>query len=268
MGAAMTQCLGTFDGVGDFVDLYLQKLGGMFMAFELTNNMNYYAYREYSDILASLPQPYFLVAPLGIAGFFLAAWRLRRRSVPFLLMTVVSMAPMIIGCNFARYRTPFVVLLSLLAAWWLVETLRLLLERHWKTALASLLLAGLAFWYTSPLPRKIVFPYYNSDFIVVYKKYYLQRLQDLEKAGNFEEYAKLTAEMLGYVPDYFFEKRISDPIRAENEAGCCYAVSRFLDMHTYALESIGRKEEAARYKERSEILRARSDAFYKRVKKQ
>ena len=230
--------------------------------------MNYYAYREYSSLLAALPQPYFLVAPLGIAGFFLAAWRLRRRSIPFLLMTVVSMAPMIIGCNFARYRTPFVVLLSLLAAWWLVETLRLLLERHWKTALASILAAGLAFWYTSPLPRKIIFPYYNSDFIVIYKKHYLERLQTLEKAGNFEEYAKLTAEMIGYVPDYFFEKRISDPIRAENEAGCCYAISRFLDMHTYALESTGRKEEAARHKERSEILRARSDAFYKRVKKQ
>lgn len=266
MGAVMIQCLQSFDGLADFWNVYRQKIEGMLMWYEVPNNVNYYAYKEYSPLLKQLPAPYYVIAPLGLAGILLGLWRLRFRFISMLLMTLTSIAPMVIGVELARYRTPLVVLMTLLAAWFVLELARMLISRQWKIFLPALAACVLAFVFTSQLPRKGVFPYFNTDFSVPYRKYYLSRLQTLEQENKFEEYLALTTELLDYMPDEFFEKRVTDAVQTSNEAECCQIAIRFLDMHALALGKLNRMDEVARFHEWADILRARADEFDRRVK--
>lgn len=264
-GKAVLASLRTFDDAADFWRIYRQKIDGLFMWWEAPNNMNYYAYKEYSPLLKSLPEPYGWVAPLAIAGLLFGFWRFRAGMMPLLLMGLASAAPLIIGSTLARYRVPFVVIAALPAAWLLLEVLRLLLAARWKELLAASALAALAFWYTSGLPRKLVFPYYGSDFLVPYKSLYLGRLTELEKAKDDEGYLKLTTEFLGYLPDHFFEVKVTDPILVSNEAESSRLIARFVDMHAGVLLALGRQQEAERFQERSRILRTRADDFDQRI---
>jgi 4-amino-4-deoxy-L-arabinose transferase-like glycosyltransferase len=264
-GKAVVESLRTFDDAADLWRIYRQKIDGLFMWWEAPNNMNYYAFKEYSPLLKSLPAPYHGVAPLAIAGFLFGLWRFRTASMPLLLMALTCAAPLIIGSSLARYRVPFVVIAALPAAWLLVEILRLLLAYRWKELAAATVLAALAFWYTSGLPTKLVFPYHGSDFLVPYKSLYLQRLTDLEKAKDDEGYLKLTTEFLSYLPDHFFEVKVTDPILVSKEAETSRLIARFVDMHAGVLFALGRQREAAEFQERSRILRTRAEEFDQRI---
>src|SRR5688500_1184463 len=110
---AVFASLGTFDSFTNFWKIYKQKLDGMFMWREIPNNMSFYTYREMAPILKSLPVRYFFIAPLGLVGFLFGWWRYRSRFVPFVLMTVASMIPLLIAGNLARYRTPLVIMMCL-----------------------------------------------------------------------------------------------------------------------------------------------------------
>ncbi len=265
MSAAAVECVKTFDSFSDFWRLYRQKIGTLFMWYESPNNMNYYHYREFSPMLDALPAPYYVVAPLGLAGLLLGFWRLRSRMAPVLLMALASASPLLIGVGLARYRSPLVAIMSLLAAYFVVELARIIIARQWKTTLPALVVVALAFIYTANLPHKLVFPYYNTDFSVMYREKYLERLKALETEKNFEQYAALTTELLGYVPDHFLKVRITDPLKVSNEAESSRVIARFMDMHAFALEQLNRGQEAARFKERASILRSRADDFDRRT---
>lgn len=265
MGAAAVECVKTFEGISDFWRLYRQKIGTLFMWYESPNNMNYYHYREFSPMLAALPAPYFVVAPLGLAGLLLGFWQLRSRMAPVFLMALASASPLIIGVGLARYRSPLVAVMSLLAAYFVVELARMIIARQWKPLLPAVAVAALAFLYTTNLPHKKVFLYYNTDFAVMYRQYYLERLKTLETEKNFEQYAALTTELLSYVPDHFFKMRITDPIKVSNEAESSRVIVRFLDMHAFALDQLNRGQEAAKFRERAAILRSRADEFERRT---
>ncbi|MFI5132656.1 MAG: ArnT family glycosyltransferase, partial [Chitinophagales bacterium] len=118
---AAIECLKTFRGVGDFWKIYKQKINGMFMWFELPNNMSYYMYREFAPILGQLPVRYFFIAPFGMVGFILGWWRYRKKFIPIILMTLTSMVPLVVAGNLARYRTPLEIMMSLTAAYLIIE---------------------------------------------------------------------------------------------------------------------------------------------------
>ncbi len=69
-----------------------------------------------------------------------------------------------------------------------------------------------------------------------------------------------------YLPDYFFEARVSDPILASNEAEACRYAASLMQMHAETLELLGRQAEAAPFRDQMNVLRTRRDAFNNRSK--
>src|SRR5688500_3526771 len=106
---AVIASLKTFDSIDSFWKIYKQKIGGLFMWYEIPNNMNYYLHREIAPFLKLMPVHYFFIAPFGLVGLLIGIWRHRWKLMPLYLMTIVSIVPMIIAGDFARYRTPLVI---------------------------------------------------------------------------------------------------------------------------------------------------------------
>jgi len=262
MISAAIQCLQTFDGIGDFWRIYKQKINGMFMWHELPNNINYYMYREFAPILGQLPARYFYIAPLGIAGLLLGLWRYRRRFVPFLLMTVTCMIPLFIAGNPARHRTPLEIMMSLAAAYLIIELAYLIINKNWKSFAIWTGLSILAFIYTSSIVKKGIFVINTNDLVSVYANHYLDRLMTLEQEGKAEEYLELTTDMMWYLPDYFFITNLNDIIYFANEADCCNYVAELMGVHLRTLELFNKPKEIAYYKDRINILKAKAEKFY------
>ena len=264
---AVLACLGSFEGMGKIMELYGQKIDGLFMWFEVPNNMSYYMYREFSPLLKALPAPYWLIAPLGICGLFFAFWRLRWQFFPLFLMILVSASPLFISSSLARYRTPFVILMTLLAAFFVVELLKSLLTAKWKAVIAGLVLIMMTWYYTDHIRDKRFLPFFANDILPVYILHYQDRLIELEKEQKLNEYLALTSEFVGYLPDYFFELKSSHRAIYSNEAQCCRLVANLIKMHASILEATGNKAESAKYYERINILTGIADDFNKRTGK-
>lgn len=262
---AVIECLKTFDGIGDFMKIYIQKINGMFMWYEMPNNMSYYMYCSYAPILGQLPVRYYFIAPLGLVGLLLGCWKLRKRFVPFILMTVVSMVPLMVAGNLARYRTPLEIMLSLTAAYLLIELAQYYIHKNWKPLFISLGIVLLAFLYTGNIVKKGLFVYNSNDLVSMYGNHYLQRLVTLEEQQKNDEYLVLTTEMMSYLPDYFFNTKISDKIYFANEADCCRYASELMNVHLQTLQLFNDKQkDIAFYQDRINILKAKADNFYKK----
>jgi hypothetical protein len=260
------KCLGTFDSFSQFWKIYSAKINGMFMWYELPNNMNYYLFKEYAPILGILPVRYFFIAPLGLAGLVLGLYRYRWRFVPFIIMLVACMLPLFIAGNLARYRTPLVIMLGLAAAYFLVQILQWFWQKKWKQTAIGIGIGMVFFLYTSSLVSKSLFTINVNDLDPMYKLHFANRLIKLEREKNDAEYLKLTTEIMSYIPDYFFESTLQDRVKASNEAESCRYVANLFQMHAGTLDLVGRQQDAAFYHDRVRILRARADEFSKRMK--
>ncbi len=262
--SAAIKCLQTFDGIKDFWRVYKQKINGMFMWYELPNNMSYYMYREFAPILGQLPARYFYIAPLGIAGLLLGWRRYRRRFIPFLLMTVTCMIPLFIAGNLARYRTPLEIMMSLAAAYLIIQLAYLFIHKNWKSFAIWTGIFILAFIYTSSIVKKGLFVINTNDLVSVYGNHYVDRLITLEQEGKNEEYLELTSDLMWYLPDYFFDTKLNDPIYFANEADCCKYAAELMGVQLRTLELFNNKEkEIAYYKDRINILKTKAANFYK-----
>ena len=264
---AVGACLGTFDSFKSFWKVYSQKINGMFMWYEIPNNVNYYLFREIAPVLKFLPVSYFLVAPLGLAGLFLGLYRLRMKMFPIVLMILVSMAPMMIAGNLARYRTPLVILFSILAAYFLVEIILLLANRKIKVAGIALVGFVLVFIYTATTVRSDKFLYIGADLDTFYREHYLPKLESLETAADYPGYLKVCQEMADDIPDYFFEVPRSKPINQSNEAECSRHVTLFLESYYNILSYLKKDQEAAYIKDRINILTERMNEFNQKLGK-
>ncbi|HZV69710.1 MAG TPA: glycosyltransferase family 39 protein [Saprospiraceae bacterium] len=260
---AVIECLKTFNGIGDFMKIYIQKINGMFMWYEMPNNMSYYMYCTYAPILCQLPVKYYFIAPLGLVGLFMGCWRLRKRFVPFILMTVVSMVPLMVAGNLARYRTPLEILMALAAAYLLIELANYYIYKKWKPFFISLGLILLAFIYTGNIVKKGLFVYNSNDLVSMYGNHYVQQLIALEEQNKDSEYLVVTTDLMNNIPDYFFKTKISDKIYFANEADCCNYVSELMNVHLQTLQLFKDKQtEIAFYQDRINILKAKADKFY------
>ncbi len=262
---AVPVCWSAFETNRERLRVYREKLEGLFVWMEIPNNVSYYMYRQFSPTLKALPAPYYWVAPLGLVGLVLGFWRLRRVFVPYFFMLAISALPLFLSTSVARYRTPFVVLITLLAAYTVVVILRSLLERRFKTAASALLLMVGAAAFTWNIRERQFFPYYPSDIVSVYLAHYSKPLLQLELDKKYDEYTQLLGEFLNYLPEHFFRLNIHSRLRQNNEASCCQYVARFLDMQGTILSDAGRPEEGRKYTERAAILRALADDFFKRL---
>ncbi len=262
---AIPVCLEAFPSSSELWRVYREKLQSLFIWMEIPNNISYYMYRQFSPTLAALPAPYYWIAPLGLVGFVLGFWRLRRDFLPYFLMLVVSALPLFLSTSVARYRTPFVVLMTLLAAYVVVALVKMLLERQLKAAAVTAVLLVGAAAFTWNIRERRFFPFYPNDIVPVYLIHYSNRLVQLELEKKYPEYTALLGEFLGYLPDYFYELNINSRLRQTNEAGCCRFVSRFFEMQSIFLGELGRTDEARKYGERAQILRTLADEFDQRL---
>jgi len=257
--------LRTFDSFGSFWKIYKKKIDGLFMWREIPNNMNYYLYREIAPILKILPARYFFIAPLGMAGLLLGLWRYRRKFVPFLLMTAACIIPLMIAGNLARYRTPLVIMMCLVAAYFIFDIGSLLFQKRWKPALIGLGIALAAFFYTSTIVPKTSFLWHGYDFDIFYRHFYMEDLLRLEAEGKHDEYLKLTSHMVDKLPGYFLTVPLSKKIVKSNESESSRHVANMLQSHKNILAFLNKKQEAAFFEDRIKILRARIDDFNARA---
>ena len=224
-------------------------------------------YREFSPLLKALSAPYFLIAPLGICGLFFGFWRYRWQFLPFFLMILTSASPMFISSSLARYRTPFMILITLLAACFLVDFARNMLHAKWKAILVGILLFVSAWYYTDDIRDKRFLPFFPSDIMPVYILHYVDRLTELEKEKKTEEFLALSTELMGYLPDYFKEVRSTHKALYSNDANCCKVVANLFEMQAGILNATGHQAESAKYKERVDVLRGIANEFNKRTGK-
>ncbi len=253
--------LRTFDSFKSFWSIYKKKIDGLFMWREIPNNMNYYLYREIAPILKMMPVRYFFIAPLGMTCLILGFWRYRRRFIPFLLMTAACIIPLMIAGNFARYRTPLEIMMSLAAAYFIVEILTLLYQKRWKPLFIGLGITLAAFIYTSTIVPKTTFLWQGWDFDIFYRHFYRDNLLKYEAEGKHEEYLKLTTHMADKIPDYFMTVPLTKKIVRSNEAEASRHVANMLQSHKNILAFLNKKQEAAFFEDRIRILKARIDDF-------
>jgi 4-amino-4-deoxy-L-arabinose transferase-like glycosyltransferase len=252
-------CLKTFPSFSDFWRIYKLKINGMFMWHEIPNNMNYYLYKEFAPILGQLPVRYYFLAPLGLAGLILGFYRYRQKYLPFLLMTIACMLPIFIAGNLARYRTPLVIMMALAAAYAIFAIAGWILDRRWKEALMGSGLCLLAFLYTANTVNHPVVYVGANDLHVMYTYHYRDRLMALEAAGNTIDYLALTTELMGNLPDYFFEETIEDRIKNQKEADAALYAVNLIRMHAVTLQSLNKPEEANYYSQKADVLFARGN---------
>lgn len=262
---AAIESLKTFSSFKSFWDIYNQKIGGLFMWYEIANNMNYYLYREIAPVLKMLPVHYFFIAPLGLAGLILGIWGQRRNILPLLLMTVVCIVPLMIAGNLARYRTPFVIMMSIFAAYFLVQVITFFFQNQLKHALISIGIAIIAFAYTTTREDPFQFVYHGFDLDAFYRYYYLDKLIEYEETGNYNDYLKLTTHMMEDLPDYYMNVKLEDKIRKGNEAETSRQIANYMESHVNILKYLKRDQEAAFYQDRINILRARIEDFNRRL---
>jgi len=125
---------------GGWARLLVRKLSFAMSSYELPQLENYYFQKRYSGLL-KLPLPAFaLVAPLGLIGLALA-WR-RRLARLLALFLVVYMGTIVAFFVVARYRLPVVPVLAVGSGFAVLELIRLVRERAWKTV--GIATAGLA----------------------------------------------------------------------------------------------------------------------------
>lgn len=178
---------------GDYLRLLAAKSAAFWNGGEVGRNQNIYYLRNYSHLLSlvlwkhTLAFPFGLVAPLAIAGFFLA---IPRRGPTWLLLgSILSYAGgVILFFVTARYRLPLTPLLLLSASsavFWLAENLR----RRRAVALAwtgAILL--LAAWINSGTGRMDMAGdaelYYNLGHAYIEKKRFGEGIRALEQAAS------------------------------------------------------------------------------------
>lgn len=118
-------------------------------AYEIPNNVSYRWGRELSSLLRAMPLTFAIIGPLGLAGILLGGWRSRDAWFLslFSLTQVLAVAVFFVA---GRYRMFALPALSVLAAFTLVEMLRMLRGRRFGRASASLaLIVGFAVFVNS-----------------------------------------------------------------------------------------------------------------------
>ncbi len=267
LSGAIHACLSAFESTADLWRVYKEKLQGLFIWMEIPNNISYYIYREFSSVLAALPAPYYWVAPLGIVGIVLGFWNLRKDFIPYAFLLATSALPLFLSTSVARYRTPFVVLITLLAAYAMVVFAKSLLERRLKAVALIAVLAVGAAAFTFNIRRRDYFPYYPNDILPFYLIHYSERLVQLEKEKRYDEYTALLGECLDYLPDYFHRLNIHSRLYQTNEANCCEMVARLFRMQSLMLTVAGRPEEGRKHEERAQILQTLAEDLRRRLER-
>jgi hypothetical protein len=195
---AILPTLMTHKSVGSYLAKVWDKLHATFSWYEISNNVNFYFYREFAWILSLTFLSFLFISPLAITGIFLVLFR-KINAWPLYLMFLVFLFPMLAFMVLSRYRIILAVVMIPLAAFTIAELFTS--WKGWKNYLVLFSIVIVGFWASKPGLDKvseITVDDYSSSFVIHYK-------DDIEKAiaqQKWEAFIKvLNAYITAYEPD-------------------------------------------------------------------
>jgi hypothetical protein len=256
----VVETLRTHSSVGSYTRLLWGKFVEAWHWYEQPNNANFYYYRLHSVMLRYLPVTFWTLAPLALAGLFLAAPRLPRL-IPLYLLVLSSVSPLVLFYVLSRFRVPLVAALIPFAGLTLVR----LAEWCWTRRLApvALLLGAIcliSLCTARPLPpnRALIGP---ADYGVPYAIYYGRAAEEALKAGDPQAAVDRIAAFLRYEPKLVGELGRGRQAETADQAGVAAIYGYARRRYAEALDALGEQEAAAAERRRAAELHAAAAAF-------
>jgi tetratricopeptide (TPR) repeat protein len=145
----------------------LKKAYLWFAAEELSNNRDLRFWKARLPVIDALPLRYAVLAPLAIAGFFIAS---RRASIPLALFIVPYALSFVLFFVTSRYRVITVPLLCILAAAVLERTAADAVARRWKPLVRVIALVAVLTAFLSLNLGGVVQPTYAISYMEIGKR--------------------------------------------------------------------------------------------------
>jgi hypothetical protein len=251
----ITETLKTHPDTASFLKLLWTKTKTIFSDFEIPNNINYYFIQRSVPILNHLPAEQGIIAPLGIAGLVAAVYHLKNKSFPLLFMIGIALFPMLYFVGLARHRTPLLAIEIVLAGFLLVWLIQLILHKKWLLTLLFASITSLAWLWVDSNKLKFRTKYDSIDYRFPYDHHYLPKLSKLEQEQNWNEYLKLTKEIIAFQPEYIDNMLKEFTISDRKQAMVLDLYGNFYRMHGAALEADKQEQESKKYIENSAKLK-------------
>lgn len=252
--------LRTHDQLWDYVKLLKERFTVNWQWIEIPNNCNFYYYRLWSRILSCLPVTFYILAPLGIVGVFLALPSIGK-SWPLYLLIATHLVVVLIFFSSSRLRLPLQIAVIPFAAYLVSWAIRRLQSRHFRLAVVVLGCVTLTGLWTSGRWTATILPNSNSlirwvDCMVPLRYFYGPRADEAISRGDWGTASELMIEAVKVEPPQIrvldFHHRAAD--RETAMIGTLFArAHRNLSV---ILANNGSHRAAARYAQRAEELEA------------
>lgn len=242
--AGIWESMKSYDNPLEMAALFGNKIGTLFDWYEMPDNVNLYYFRTHSTALKLAPVSFLIVAPLGLAGIF-ASRRDWRRTYPYLLMVVISVAPLIVAATLGRYRAPFLVALIPFAGYSLSV---IAVNKRVAGVTLGVFIAMLSYFIFIPFRDMIRI----SDYQCAGEAYYYPKIRDAEKRGAYGEIA-------GIYEDWFrFEHGfgVDGPPLTKGQAQIRSATAQLTLEYAEALRKASRPNEAELQEKRADQILA------------
>ncbi|MBN2430645.1 MAG: glycosyltransferase family 39 protein [Acidobacteria bacterium] len=251
---AVAETLATHDGPISYLRLLASKWLTLWTWFEYPNNCNFYYFQLHSSVLRGLPVSFGLLAPLALAGIFLAARKNGGRHWLYLLAGM-HLLGMMATYVIARFRIPLAAALIPFAALALVQLARWLAACRFRPALILLLAVILmGAWVYRPLNKPLIRP---GDHLVAYAVHTIPRYEAAQARADWAACARILAESLSGVPDHSALDRAAVARLTGDERRLARLLVQVYGLYAGALYRIGETRAAVQWRERAEELRRR-----------
>jgi hypothetical protein len=234
----------SYDNPLEVAGLFANKIGTLLDWYEIPDNVNLYYFRSHSTALQLAPVSFLIVAPLGLAGIF-ASRKDWRRTLPYLLMVAISVAPLIAAATLGRYRAPLLISLIPFAGYSLSV---IAFNKRVASVAAGVFIAMLSYFIFIPFRDMIRI----SDYQCAGEAYYYPKIRDAEKRGAYGEIA-------GIYEDWFrFEHGfgVDEPALTKGQAQIKSTTAQLTLEYAGALRKASRINEAQLQEKRADQLLA------------
>ncbi len=180
---------------GRFLALLGRKLQLFWSRWEIANNKGIYFWTEhFTPIVRFLPLRFAVVGPLGILGLVLC-WRRRGELFPLWGFILVYMASVVLFFCTARYRTPVLPPLLLLATYAAFRAAATVRQMRWKPVAVGLVVLALAAVLVNATPGAESFRNDAQSYVMLGNAYEEQSQLDLA-ADNYRQALAVEPEYL------------------------------------------------------------------------
>jgi tetratricopeptide (TPR) repeat protein len=180
---------------GRFLALLGRKLQLFWSHWEIANNKGIYFWTEhFTPIVRFLPLPFAVIGPLGILGLVLC-WRRRGELFPLWGFVLVYMASVVLFFCTARYRTPVLPPLILLAVDVVFRGMTAVREARWKPVVGGLVVLAPAAVFVNLTPAAETFRNDAQSYVMLGRAYEQEGRADLA-VTNYRQALEIEPEYL------------------------------------------------------------------------